>query len=171
MTHPTLSYANLRFAGDDAVHMPATPIATMTTACLASGPGEEPLPHDVDAQVTCPNCLHALESDWWMALLENERRTGEVSSLSGTLDDVRDAMGRLLSQIDAVTEETLLDGCVYDGPDEVEFTHGGEVVDRSEYDYPDRNWCHVHNREAQAGREECSECDGEQGEDRKAGES
>lgn len=426
MTHPTLGYANFRFAGDDAVHMPATPTATMTVACDAgNGPlsGEQPFPYDVDAAVTCPNCLHALESDWWMAFMENERRTGEVSSLSGTLDDVRDAMGRLLSQADAVAEETMLgggasmveqprwgalrplpvppellsqgdwprrpippalagsaqtpevqqtlrqaladtvlnvhldvssdylfaqdavtfrarqgdakayehvqnpitpekldglveslaqqlanqraplvprhepkvakpgpfagdvpladpgaervrrmmelsadgmgtsltdsvhaaidagsgwntkrvrqildagvqkmnalpkgstlseqvraaadaadeflaehpfdnarpphdcdadscsgqtsdppcggccrclSGCVYDGPDEVEFTHGGEVVDRSEYDYPDRNWCHRHNREAQAGREECSECNGEQGEDRKAGES
>lgn len=33
------------------------------------------------------------------------------------------------------------------------------------------NWCHVHNRTTEAGREECSECDGERGEDRKAGES
>jgi hypothetical protein len=445
MTHPTLGYANLRFASDDAVHMPATPAATMTVACDAgNGPlsGEQPFPYDVDAAVTCPNCLRALESDWWMALMENERRTGEVTSLIGTLDDVRDATARLLSQGDAVIEETLLgagasmieryfrpiidapaellgilsmqgdwaktpippalawatqapqvqqafreelafrqamtdaaspifdlhadissdylfaqdavtfrarqgdadtvtfwarqddakayehvqnpitpedlddvmgslarqladqrsplvpthepkvarpgpfagdvpladpgaervrrmvelsadgmstsltdsvhaaidaaqqslaehpfderchrcnydthrclgcgeplphgtevcdpcnvrlayevepetrplhdcdadscsgqtsdppcggccrclSGCVYDGPDEVEFTHGGEVVDRSEYDYPDRNWCHVHNREAQAGREQCSECDGEQGEDRR----
>jgi hypothetical protein len=410
MTHPTLGYANLRFANDDAVHMPATPMATMTVACDAgNGPlsGEQPFPYDVDAAVTCPNCLHALESDWWMAFMENERRTGEVSSLSGTLDDVHDAMGRLLSQADAVAEETMLGGgasmiekyfrptidapaellgilsmqgdwaktpippalawatqapqvqqafreelafrqamtdaaspivadissdylfaqdvvtfrarqsdadtvtfwarqddakayehvqnpitpeklddlveslaqqlanqraplvpryepkvarpgpfagdvpladpgaervrrmmelsadgmstsltnsvhaaidaaidaaqqslakhpfderchrCNYDthrclgcgeplphGTEvctdcnafqrlayEAEFTHGGEVVDRSEYDYPDRNWCHVHNREAQAGREQCSECDGEQGEDRKAGES
>lgn len=33
------------------------------------------------------------------------------------------------------------------------------------------NWCHVHNRTTEAGREECSECDGERGEDRKAEES
>ncbi len=32
------------------------------------------------------------------------------------------------------------------------------------------NWCHVHNRVAESGREECAECDGERGEDRKAGE-
>lgn len=32
------------------------------------------------------------------------------------------------------------------------------------------DWCHVHNRVAEVGREECAECDGEQGEDRKAGE-
>jgi hypothetical protein len=71
------------------------------------------------------------------------------------------------------------------GIDEVEFTHGGTVVDdRDEHDYPDvvvppdvdalpepANWCHVHNRITEAGREECSECDGERGEDRKAGES
>lgn len=69
--------------------------------------------------------------------------------------------------------------------DEVEFTHGGTVVDdRDEYDYPDvvvpsdidtlpepSNWCHVHNRTTEAGREECSECDDERGEDQKAGES
>jgi len=57
-----------------------------------------------------------------------------------------------------------LSGCVYDdGPvhdiDEVEFTPGGEVVtDGGENDYPDVNWCHVHNRQAIQGREECALC-------------
>lgn len=379
MTHPTLGYNNLRFDGDALTHMPATPTATMCVACSAgNGPlsGDNPFPHDMDAAVDCPNCLRALESDWWMALMENERRTGETTSLTGTLDDVRDGMARLLSQVDAVTEETLLgggasmfigdpatrrpvemlghhvfdgklppllawatqppeareareafrqklidaaspvtvdvtqdylfmedkvtfrarrgnakayehvenpvtpekladavtslarklgsappsrvrqmldagvekmntlpegatlshqvraavdaadeflaehpftptaansyggrvepgqvppephdcdedscsgqtfdppcggccrclSGCVYDGPgedddiDEIEFTHGGTVVDdRQEHDYPDQNWCHVHNRAAIPGREQCSECDGEQGEER-----
>jgi hypothetical protein len=72
------------------------------------------------------------------------------------------------------------------GIDEMEFTHGGEVViDDGESDYPDTyvppvhiaalmepaNWCHVHNRVAEPNREECSECEDERGEDRKAGES
>lgn len=46
-----------------------------------------------------------------------------------------------------------------EGPD---FTDG--VVESS-------NWCHVHNRTTEASREECSKCDGERDEDRKAGES
>lgn len=33
------------------------------------------------------------------------------------------------------------------------------------------NWCHVHNRTTEAGREECPKCNGERGGDRKAGES
>ena len=113
MTHPTLGYNNLRFDGDTLTHMPATPTATLCVACSAgNGPlsGDNPFPHDMDAAVDCPNCLRALESDWWMALMENERRTGETTSLTGTLDDVRTGMARLLSQVDAVTEETLLGG-------------------------------------------------------------
>ena len=355
MTHPTLGYNNLRFDGDTLTHMPATPTATLCVACSAgNGPlsGDNPFPHDMDAAVDCPNCLRALESDWWMALMENERRTGETTSLTGTLDDVRDGMARLLSQVDAVTEETLLGGGAsmfandptvhsaqipggidwtnmpgmrvppllawatqppevqeafrqelidvaspvtvdvtdsylfaedkvsfrarrgdakayehmenpvtpekladvaeslarklgsappdrvrqmldagvekmnalpegatlsdqvraavdaadeflaehpfgedIDLPetfgttprrlglspeeeteepfsediDEIEFTHGGTVVDdRQEHDYPDQNWCHVHNRAALPDREQCSECDGEQGEERSA---
>jgi hypothetical protein len=330
MTHPTLGYANFRFAGDDAVHLPATPAATMTVACLAAG-SEVPFPHEVDAPIDCPDCLNAVAADWWMATLENTRRTGETTSLSGTLDDVRAGMERLMAQAEAVTDETLLGGgasmgqkrlneisatmrassfieatmerarrapvappaaltppvamarqleaadevlarqlaaspladlrrfrlplvparepglamegpwrgeaplidpgaervrkaievaqqtleehpfdekcdrCNYDthrckgcgeplehgvevcdscdavdlrdelpfdgGIDEIELTHGGEVVDRGEFDYPDVNWCHVHNRQSQPGREECSECDDERGEGRKAGES
>ena len=82
MTHPTLGYNNLRFDGDALTHMPATPTATMCVACSAgNGPlsGDNPFPHDMDAAVDCPNCLRALESDWWMALMENERRTGETT--------------------------------------------------------------------------------------------
>lgn len=111
MTHPTLGYSNFRFDGDDAVHMPATPTATMTVACRAGNDHTAAdQPFEVDAAVTCPNCAQALEADWWMAVMENERRTGEVSSLSGTLEDVSSAMQRLLSQTDAVVEETLLGG-------------------------------------------------------------
>lgn len=110
MTHPTLGYANLRFAGDDAVHLPATPAATMTTACLTSGPHDEPLPHDVDAPISCAQCLTAVDADWWMALIENERRTGEVTSLTGTLDDVKAGMERLMTQAEAVVDETMLGG-------------------------------------------------------------
>ena len=111
MTHPSLGYANFRFDGDDAVHMPATPTATMTVACRAGNDHTAAdQPFEVDAAVACPNCAQALEADWWMALMENERRTGEVSSLSGTLEDVSSAMQRLLSQTDAVVEETLLGG-------------------------------------------------------------
>lgn len=111
MTHPTLGYANFRFPGDDAVHMPATPTATLTVACRAGNdPATVAAAYEVDAPVDCPDCAQALVADWWMALMENERRTGETTSLTGTLDDVAGAMQRLLSQTDAVVEETLLGG-------------------------------------------------------------
>ena len=44
--------------------------------------------------------------------------------------------------------------------DEVEFTHGGEVVvvDDGEHDYPDRNWCHVHNQQSLDDSELCERC-------------
>jgi hypothetical protein len=49
---------------------------------------------------------------------------------------------------------SCLGGCVYDID-----THGSEVVIvDGENDYPDVNWCHVHNRQAIQGREECQSC-------------
>jgi len=311
MTHPTLGYTNFRFADNDAVHMPAFNGAGHVIACNAEGPTEHDLwPYGVDAPVDCPNCLHARESDWWMAQTEELRRNGAQADWpEPTMDDVKAVIARGLSQVDARMEVAILgtgenpteftgilsdntqrlvqistsrdydasamqsltermkpvvqsqfmgevidrndrdaqlarylarsplsylaseagktgrrlglsleeqaDGVADepfpvdmdpedfvavpqsetnepvnvivhpdgtqseifdDGPahdiGEVEFTPGGEVVTSGgENDYPDVNWCHVHNRQAQPGREECSECDGERGEDQKAGES
>jgi hypothetical protein len=118
MTHPKLGWNNLRFDGDDAVHMAAfNGVGVHVTACDAFGaaaPGGEAWPHEVDAQITCPDCVKARDADWSMAQLEAARRDGDTSSLTGTLelDEVEQALGgiveRLANQAGAMAEHAII---------------------------------------------------------------
>lgn len=118
MTHPRLGWNNLRYVDDDVVHMAAfNGLNVHVTACVtAPSPAAEGVPHEVDAVVTCSDCLLARESDWWMAILENDRRNGDVSSLGGVLVEAEAAVERMGQQANAKVEQAMLYGTGDDQP-------------------------------------------------------